>query len=98
MSFFEKIAPLPEDPIFGLYAAFQTDPRPHKINLAIGIYMDEQGKVPLLRCVQKAEALIVESRLPKAYLPIEGHPGLIKEGLALTYGPSSDFLSLRCKV
>lgn len=88
MHLFERIVPLPEDPIFGLYAAFQADPRPEKINLAIGIYMDDQGKVPFLECVRRAEMRVVESGKAKAYLPIDGLPVLLKETEALIYGSS----------
>jgi aromatic-amino-acid transaminase len=60
------------DPIFALVDAFNADPRPHKVNLSIGIYFDEQGRLPVLDSVRRAEALIVERGGPKPYLPMEG--------------------------
>lgn len=86
MSFFDKITLLPEDPIFSLYASFQKDPRHHKVNLAIGIYQDENGQVPLLECVRQAEMILNKNPQPKAYLPIDGNSDLIGEALSLVYG------------
>jgi aromatic-amino-acid transaminase len=87
------------DPIFALVDAFNADPRPHKVNLSIGIYFDEQGRLPVLDSVRRAEALIVERGGPKPYLPMEGlaqtrsavqvllfgedHP-VVREGRAVT--------------
>ncbi|MCE5317036.1 MAG: aspartate/tyrosine/aromatic aminotransferase [Parachlamydia sp.] len=90
MPSFDKITLLPEDPIFSLYSTFQNDPRPHKVNLAIGIYQDESGRVPLLECVRQAEEAIVKSAQPKSYLPIDGHPEMIRETLELVYGSIPD--------
>ena len=60
------------DPILGLMAMFLSDERERKANLGVGIYYDEEGKVPVLRCVQEAEARIAKMALPKPYLPMEG--------------------------
>ncbi|MBL8328829.1 MAG: aspartate/tyrosine/aromatic aminotransferase [Rubrivivax sp.] len=60
------------DPILSLNEAFQRDPRPHKINLSIGIYFDDQGRIPVLDCVREAEAQMLAETGPKSYLPIEG--------------------------
>ena len=60
------------DPILGLMAMFLSDKRERKANLGVGIYYDEEGKVPVLRCVQEAEARIAKMALPKPYLPMEG--------------------------
>ena len=60
------------DPILSLNEAFQKDPRPHKVNLSIGIYFDDQGRIPVLDCVHRAEAQMLEAGGAKPYLPIEG--------------------------
>ena len=69
---FEHIQPYAGDPIFALVDAFNADPRPGKVNLSIGIYFDEQGRLPLLPSVQAAEARIQAEGGAKPYLPREG--------------------------
>ena len=70
---FEHIEPFAGDPILSLNEDFQKDPRPHKINLSIGIYFDDEGRIPVLDCVKKAEAQLLEKGGAKPYLPIEGN-------------------------
>ena len=55
---FEHIEPFAGDPILSLNDDFQKDPRSHKINLSIGIYFDDDGRIPVLDCVRRAEAQI----------------------------------------
>jgi aromatic-amino-acid transaminase len=69
---FEHIPPFAGDPILTLNEDFQNDPRPNKINLSIGIYFDEAGRIPVLESVRRAEAAVVARGGPKPYLPIEG--------------------------
>ncbi|MGL5291432.1 MAG: aminotransferase class I/II-fold pyridoxal phosphate-dependent enzyme, partial [Vibrionaceae bacterium] len=69
---FEKINLAPADPILGLSEEFDRDPRPHKINLSVGIYKDEQGATPILQSVQQAEQLLLKKQSSKTYLNIEG--------------------------
>lgn len=69
---FEKLIAAPADPILGLTDTFRNDPRTHKINLGVGIYKDEAGQTPVLRCVKKAEARLVAEQTTKNYLSIEG--------------------------
>jgi aromatic-amino-acid transaminase len=69
---FEHIPPFAGDPILSLNEDFQNDPRPNKINLSIGIYFDEAGRIPVLESVRRAESLVVARGGPKPYLPIEG--------------------------
>lgn len=69
---FEKVTAAPADPILGLTDAFRKDTRTHKINLGVGIYKDEAGQTPVLRCVKKAEARLVQEQTTKNYLSIEG--------------------------
>jgi len=69
---FEHIPPYAGDPILSLNEDFQKDPRPHKINLSIGIYFDDAGRIPVMDSVKQAEAMVVAKGGPKPYLPIEG--------------------------
>jgi aromatic-amino-acid transaminase len=69
---FEHIPPFAGDPILSLNEDFQKDPRPNKINLSIGIYFDDEGRIPVLDSVRRAEAAVVAKGGPKPYLPIEG--------------------------
>src|SRR5215204_3404177 len=62
----------PRDPILGVTETFVADPNPRKVNLGVGVYCDDNGKVPVLDCVRKAEREIVEAGLPRTYLPIDG--------------------------
>ena len=69
---FEHIPPFAGDPILSLNEDFQKDPRPNKINLSIGIYFDDAGRIPVMDSVQQAETMVVAKGGPKPYLPIEG--------------------------
>ena len=69
---FQHIEPYAGDPILGLNEAFQKDARPHKINLSIGIYFDNEGRIPVFESVRRAEQAIVAAGGPKPYQPIEG--------------------------
>ena len=69
---FEHIPPFAGDPILSLNEDFQKDPRPNKINLSIGIYFDDAGRIPVMDSVRRAEAMVVAKGGPKPYLPIEG--------------------------
>jgi aromatic-amino-acid transaminase len=69
---FEHVEPYAGDPILSLNEDFQRDPRPHKVNLSIGIYFDDAGRIPVLDCVRQAEAQLLAEGAAKPYLPIEG--------------------------
>lgn len=69
---FSAISMAPRDPILGITEAFHADPNPNKINLGVGVYYDDNGKVPLLKCVQEAEKRITALGSPHTYLPIDG--------------------------
>src|SRR5512135_305838 len=62
----------PKDPILGVTEAYVADKNPNKVNLGVGVYTDDSGKVPLLECVRRAEESRVKSGAPKSYLPIDG--------------------------
>lgn len=69
---FENLVAAPADPILGLAEVFNADERINKINLSVGIYKDEHMLTPILTCVKKAEAQLLENEQSKSYLPIEG--------------------------
>jgi aromatic-amino-acid transaminase len=79
----------PRDPILGITEAFNADTNPAKINLGVGVYYDDNGKVPLLACVRKAEALMMEQQSPRTYLPIEGLAAYDKAVQELVFGADS---------
>ena len=72
MNLFSSVQLAPKDPIFGLTEAYNADQRPSKVNLGVGVYYTDEGKVPLLRAVLEAEKEIVAKEAPRAYIPIEG--------------------------
>jgi len=74
MSLFSAVTMAPRDPILGLNEQFAADPNPHKVNLGVGVYFDDDGKLPLLQCVQSAEAALMAQPTPRGYLPIDGIP------------------------
>ena len=62
----------PGDPILSLVETFKNDPRPEKVNLSIGIYFDDEGKMPVLESVSRAETARAATPAPSPYLPMEG--------------------------
>ena len=71
-SLFAAVELAPRDPILGLNDQFNADPNPAKVNLGVGVYLDENGKLPLLQCVKAAEAQMNEAPKARNYLPIDG--------------------------
>ncbi|MDC8786608.1 amino acid aminotransferase [Roseateles koreensis] len=69
---FQHVEPYAGDPILSLNEAFQKDPRPGKINLSIGIYFDDDGRIPMLDSVRQAELAVVAEAGARPYLPMEG--------------------------
>ncbi|MTW13113.1 aminotransferase class I/II-fold pyridoxal phosphate-dependent enzyme [Pseudoduganella eburnea] len=88
-SVFSAIEMAPRDPILGITEAFNADTNPAKINLGVGVYYDDNGKVPLLKCVEKAEAILIEQHAPRTYLPIEGLAAYDKAVQELVFGADS---------
>src|SRR4051812_3763514 len=86
---FAAIEMAPRDPILGITEAFNADQNPEKVNLGVGVYYDDNGKVPLLQCVQKAEAKLMEKATPRTYLPIEGLAAYDKAVQELVFGADS---------
>jgi len=62
----------PADPILGVTEAFVADTSPKKVNLGVGVYTDDNGKIPLLECVRHAESERLKSAPARGYLPIDG--------------------------
>ncbi len=91
-SLFASVEMAPRDPILGLNEQFQADSNPDKVNLGVGVYTDENGKLPLLACVKEAENLLAESPKPRGYLPIDGIVAYDQAVQALVFGAGSDVL------
>jgi aromatic-amino-acid transaminase len=92
-SLFAGVELAPRDPILGLTEQFNADPRPEKVNLGVGVYFGDDGKLPVLRCVAEAESQIAASHRPKGYLPIDGIPVYDKAVQALVFGEASPLLA-----
>ncbi|MFZ6674429.1 amino acid aminotransferase [Undibacterium sp. Xuan67W] len=88
-SLFSAIEMAPRDPILGITEGFNADKNPAKVNLGVGVYYDDNGKVPLLECVKKAEAILMEKYAPRTYLPIEGLAAYDKAVQELVFGADS---------
>ena len=89
MSVFEDVKLAPADPILGLNEAFRADERTSKVNLGIGVYLDENGQMPLMECVRAAEDRLAAAAKPHAYLPIDGLPDYVRLVRELTFGADS---------
>ena len=93
MSLFSAVEMAPRDPILGLNEQFAADTNPNKVNLGVGVYYDDTGKLPLLKCVQAAEAQIMGTPKARGYLPIDGiaaYDGAVK---GLVFGSESDVVT-----
>jgi aromatic-amino-acid transaminase len=92
-SVFDGVAMAPRDPILGLNEAFVADPREGKVNLGVGVYCDDAGKIPLLRSVREAERLRTEQAAPRGYLPIDGIPAYDAAVQKLLFGAGSSVIA-----
>jgi len=92
-SMFSAVEMAPRDPILGLTEAYNADSRPAKVNLGVGVYYDDNGKVPLLAAVREAEKARVENAPARGYLPIEGIPGYNAAVQQLLFGADSPLLA-----
>ena len=93
MSLFSAVEMAPRDPILGLNEQFNADPNPAKVNLGVGVYTDENGKLPLLACVKAAEEQLVEAARARGYLPIDGIAAYDKAVQGLVFGDGSPLLA-----
>ncbi len=92
-SIFSAVEMAPRDPILGLNEAFGADTRTTKVNLGVGVYFDESGKIPLLDAVKRAEKTRIESAPARGYQPIEGTPAYNQAVQQLLFGKDSSLLA-----
>ena len=89
VSMFSTVEMAPRDPILGLNEQFNADTNPAKVNLGVGVYFDDSGKLPLLKCVQAAEAAMAAAPKPRGYLPIDGIAAYDAAVKGLVFGADS---------
>lgn len=90
MSLFNTVKMAPRDPILGLNEQFNADANPAKVNLGVGVYYDDNGKLPLLACVQVAEKQMMETPKARGYLPIDGIAAYDAAVKSLVFGTDSE--------
>jgi aromatic-amino-acid transaminase len=93
MSLFSAVEMAPRDPILGLNEQFNADTNPAKVNLGVGVYFDDNGKLPLLECVQAAEKTMMDKPTPRGYLPIDGIVAYDAAVKSLVFGADSDVVT-----
>ena len=93
MSLFSAVEMAPRDPILGLNEQFNADTNPAKVNLGVGVYFDDNGKLPLLQCVQAAEKTMMDKPTPRGYLPIDGIVAYDNAVKSLVFGADSEPLT-----
>ncbi|MGB4467055.1 MAG: amino acid aminotransferase [Azovibrio sp.] len=92
-SLFAAVEMAPRDPILGLTEAFNADSRATKVNLGVGVYYDDNGKLPLLAAVKAAEEARLKSLPPRGYQPIEGNATYNQAVQNLLFGSGSELAS-----
>lgn len=92
-SIFAAVEMAPRDPILGLNESFNADTRGTKVNLGVGVYFDDNGKIPLLAAVKAAEDARVKAALPRGYQPIEGSPAYNQAVQNLLLGKESELIA-----
>ena len=92
MTLFAAVELAPRDPILGLNEQFGADARAHKVNLGVGVYFDDAGKLPLLACVKAAEQQLNDAAKPRGYLPIDGIAAYDKAVQRLVFGADAPVL------
>ncbi len=93
MSLFSAVEMAPRDPILGLNEQFNADTNPVKVNLGVGVYFDDNGKLPLLACVQAAEKTMMDKPTPRGYLPIDGIVAYDAAVKSLVFGADSEVVT-----
>ena len=88
-----RVEMAPRDPILGLTELYKADTNSAKVNLGVGVYYDDSGKVSLLECVSRAEQQLVATASPRAYLPIDGLPAYAKAIQRLVFGAESPVIA-----
>jgi aromatic-amino-acid transaminase len=92
MSLFSSVEMAPRDPILGLNEQFNADTNPNKVNLGVGVYYDDNGKLPLLKCVQEAEKQMMAAPKARGYLPIDGIAAYDSAVKGLVFGADSEIV------
>lgn len=92
VSSFASVEMVPGDPILGLTEAYNADSRPGKVNLGVGIYYDEQGRIPLLKAVREVEQALAKDAKPRGYIPIDGLAAYDEATRRLLFGADSPLL------
>jgi aromatic-amino-acid transaminase len=90
MSLFNAVEMAPRDPILGLTEQFNADANPNKVNLGVGVYYGDDGKLPLLECVRKAEEKMMAAHAARGYLPIDGIAAYDSAVKSLVFGAESE--------
>ncbi len=91
-SIFAAVEMAPRDPILGLTEGFNADTHASKVNLGVGVYYDDNGKVPLLGAVKAAEKARMEAAPPRGYQPIEGLAAYNQAVQTLMFGADSTLI------
>src|SRR5258707_6334887 len=76
----------PRDAILGLTETYLADPNPKKVNLGVGVYYDDQGRVPLLECVRRADEALTAAGIARPYLAMDGFPEFVRAVQTLLFG------------
>lgn len=84
--FYSQVEAAPADPILGLTEAYRKDPRPNKVNLGVGVFVDDQGTTPVLECIRRAERILWETEKTKSYMPISGPAEYARAVSRLVFG------------
>ena len=90
MSLFSAVEMAPRDPILGLNEQYAADTNPAKVNLGVGVYYDDNGKLPLLQCVQAAEKTMMDKPTARGYLPIDGIVAYDAAVKSMVFGADSE--------
>jgi aromatic-amino-acid transaminase len=90
MSMFTAVEMAPRDPILGLNEQYAADSNPDKVNLGVGVYYDDNGKLPLLACVQAVEEDMMKAPSARGYLPIDGIAAYDSAVKGLVFGADSE--------
>ncbi len=90
MSMFTAVEMAPRDPILGLNEQYAADGNPKKVNLGVGVYYDDDGKLPLLACVRSVEEDMMKAPSARGYLPIDGIAAYDAAVKGLVFGADSE--------
>src|SRR3989475_7088791 len=85
-SLLANVKTAPRDAILGLTETYVADPNPKKVTLGVGVYYDDQGKVPLLECVRRADEALTAAGIARPYLAMDGFPEFVRAVQTLLFG------------